>query len=145
MADRGLSRVFLDDLQIGCLAPLLERVKRDDTLHLAIRNEYINLFYRGGSLLKVSRAPSGAGVASTYTAAFDVKYFLGSRPKAFSECPARLHRDEYELKLCAAAFMGLGPFTQNLFGLPEFMNRMRGQIHSRDWARSDLLDWNPES
>ena len=44
MADRGLSPMFLNDLRAGCLAPLLERVKRDDTLHLAIRNQYINIY-----------------------------------------------------------------------------------------------------
>ena len=66
MADRGLSTTFLNDLRVGCLAPLLERVKRDDTLHLAIRNQYINIYYRGGNLLKVSRNPNGAGTASIY-------------------------------------------------------------------------------
>ncbi len=38
----------------------------------------------------------------------------------------------YELKLCAATFMGLGLFKQNVYGLSEFLNRMRGQIHSAD-------------
>ena len=38
----------------------------------------------------------------------------------------------YELKLCAATFMGLGLFKQNVYGLSEFLNRMRGQIHSKD-------------
>lgn len=93
MADRGLSRAFLDDLRIGCLAPLLERVKRDDTLHLAIRNEYINIYYRGGNLLKASRDPNGAGATSTYTATFDANYFTGSHPKAFIECPDRIARE----------------------------------------------------
>ena len=38
----------------------------------------------------------------------------------------------YELNLCAATFMGLGLFKQNVYGLSEFLNRMRGQIHSKD-------------
>ena len=38
----------------------------------------------------------------------------------------------YELKLCAATFMGLGLFKQNVFGLSEFLIRMGGQIHSAD-------------
>ena len=90
MAGRGLSPTFLDDLRVGCLAPLLERVRRDDTLHLAIRNEYINIYYRGGNLLRVSRNPDGADTASSYTANFDSNYFTGSHPKAFSECPGRI-------------------------------------------------------
>ena len=93
MADRGLSREFLDDLKVGCLAPLLERVKRDDTLHLAIRNEYINIYYRGGNLLRASRNQNSAGMARTYTATFDANYFTGSHPKAFIECPVRIARE----------------------------------------------------
>jgi hypothetical protein len=36
----------------------------------------------------------------------------------------------YQLKLCAATFMGLGLFKQNVYGLSEFKKRMRSQIHS---------------
>lgn len=92
MADRGLSRAFLDDLRIGCLAPLLERVKRDETLHLAIRNEYLNIYYRGGNLVRVSRDANGAGATRTYTANFDTNYFTGSHPEAFGGCPGRIAR-----------------------------------------------------
>ena len=35
-----------------------------------------------------------------------------------------------ELKLCAATFMGLGLFKQDVYGLKEFKERMEGQIHS---------------
>lgn len=93
MADRGISRTFLNDLSAGCLAPLLERVKRDDTLHLAIRNQYINIYYRGGNLLRVARSPNGAGTAGVYTANFDANYFVGSDPEAFRECPGRIARE----------------------------------------------------
>ncbi len=92
MAGRGLSQVFLDDLRFGCLVPLLERVRRDDTLHLAIRNECINIYYRGGNLLRVSRNPDGADAPNNYTATFDSNYFTGSHPKAFSQCPGRIVR-----------------------------------------------------
>ena len=34
---------------------VLDRVKKDDTLALEIRNEYFNIYYRGGSLAKVER------------------------------------------------------------------------------------------
>ncbi|MCP4809345.1 MAG: hypothetical protein GY884_28750 [Proteobacteria bacterium] len=61
---RGLSRPFLDALKSG---PLLERVHADATLDLQIRDEYVNVYYRGGNLLRW--APSGG--------AFDAKYARG--------------------------------------------------------------------
>jgi len=54
MADRGLSEKFLADLKKGFLKPLLSIVKADNTLMLAIRDNYINIYYRGGSLLKLT-------------------------------------------------------------------------------------------
>jgi hypothetical protein len=71
IARRGLSPEFLADLQTGLLAPLRERVIRDLTLCLELRDNYINIYYRGGSLMKVSSAYSG------YSAFFDEKYFAG--------------------------------------------------------------------
>lgn len=66
---RALSKTFLDELKQGILSPLLNRIKKDDTLMLAIRQGYINVYYRGGSLLKVMELPSGG-----YVAEFDAKY-----------------------------------------------------------------------
>ena len=55
-AKRGLKDNFFDDLQSerGLLHPLLSLVKSDNTLMLAIRDNYINIYYRGGNLLKLS-------------------------------------------------------------------------------------------
>ena len=50
---RRLSDQFFSDLQTGYLSPLLGRVRQDNTLMLAIRNGYVNIYYRGGSLLKI--------------------------------------------------------------------------------------------
>jgi hypothetical protein len=65
-----LEQKFLDDLKNddGLLNPILKRVKQDHTLLLAIRENYINIYYRGGSILKVEK--SGYG----YTASFDEEY-----------------------------------------------------------------------
>ncbi len=53
---RGLNSKFLTDLKVGgCLYPLLEAVIADDTLNLDIRNDYINIYYRGGSLFLVKQ------------------------------------------------------------------------------------------
>jgi len=56
MKKRALSKDFLNNLKNsnGLLYLILERVKQDHTLMLAIRNGYINIYYRGGSLLKIT-------------------------------------------------------------------------------------------
>lgn len=52
---RKLSNTFMNDLlnEGGVLHSILHRVKRDHTLMLSIRQDYINIYYRGGNLLKV--------------------------------------------------------------------------------------------
>lgn len=81
---RQLSTQFMDALQAeaGLLRPLLTRVKRDDTLMLAIRSDYLNIYYRGGSLLQLS-AQTGR-----YKAIFDHKYNKTSLP--LPELPAHI-------------------------------------------------------
>jgi hypothetical protein len=53
---RALSPTYFDDLKKpeGVLFPILESTKKDQTLMLAIRNGFINIYYRGGSILKVT-------------------------------------------------------------------------------------------
>lgn len=51
---RSLSENFLEDLKTGMLSSVLERVKRDDTLMLAIRKDYLNIYYRGANLMRVN-------------------------------------------------------------------------------------------
>ena len=68
---RGLvNKVFIQDLSQGMLAPLLERVKADTSLDLEIRKDYLNIYYRGGNLLKVSQGSKSGG----YSASFETKY-----------------------------------------------------------------------
>ena len=66
---RGLSNAYIEDLQKGVLASILAAVQGDDTLSLCIRNGYVNIYYRGGSLLKIT--DNGH---STYSFEFDRKY-----------------------------------------------------------------------
>lgn len=68
---RALSQAFLNDLlqQGGLLNPILARVKQDHTLMLAIRDGYINIYYRGGNILRVEEQGNGA-----YHAFFDDQY-----------------------------------------------------------------------
>jgi hypothetical protein len=57
---RALSQSFMNNFEEdGSLYPILERVKKDHTLMLAIRDGYINIYYRGGNLLKLTEQGNG--------------------------------------------------------------------------------------
>ncbi len=58
---RGLSKKFMADLMKpeGKLNPILTRVRKDQTLMLAIRDGYINIYYRGGNILKITEHREG--------------------------------------------------------------------------------------
>jgi hypothetical protein len=76
---RGLIPEFMPHLQAGgLLAPIMERIRKDSSLCLALRGRYINVYYRGGSLLKLGLVTSGPG----FTASFDPKYVGDGRPRS---------------------------------------------------------------
>ncbi len=54
MSFRGINSTFLAALKNGYLSPVLQRVKLDRTLDLQIRDNYINIYYRGASLSKIT-------------------------------------------------------------------------------------------
>jgi hypothetical protein len=59
---RGLSAVFKKQLDDGALLnPLLCRVRRDTALDLEIRENYLNVYYRGGSMLRVTPVARSPG------------------------------------------------------------------------------------
>jgi len=68
---RKLSESFMDALlkPDRLLHPILERIKLDHTLMLSIRKGYINIYYRGGNILRIKEHPKGS-----YSAFFDNKY-----------------------------------------------------------------------
>jgi hypothetical protein len=68
---RKLSARFLSDLKNadGILYPILERAKKDHTLMLAIRENYINIYYRGGNLLMIKEQDG-----NFYHTSFDDQY-----------------------------------------------------------------------
>lgn len=68
---RGLSTAFLSDLKQGILTPLLERMHHDTSLDLGIRHNCLNVYYRGGSLLRVELTSPGE-----YKLNFNKGYFL---------------------------------------------------------------------
>ncbi len=72
---RKISPKFMEDLtsQEGILHPILAQVKKDHTLMLAIRKNYINIYYRGGNILRVTER------SKKYTADFDENYNLSDK------------------------------------------------------------------
>ena len=79
---RGLSQRFLDDLGGGILGPIRNRVVADGSLCLEIRDESVNIYYRGGNLLRLS--PSSGG----YNAFFDMaSYAKGADGILFDSPP----------------------------------------------------------
>lgn len=68
---RELSETFVNDLlqPKGMLYPILSRVKKDHTLMLAIRDGFINIYYRGGSILRIKENRKGF-----YQTFFDDRY-----------------------------------------------------------------------
>jgi hypothetical protein len=66
---RGLSSELMQALQNGILKPILDLVKRDDTLCLKIRNDGFNIYYRGGSILKLENKKG------LFYSNFDTAYF----------------------------------------------------------------------
>ena len=53
----------------GMLHPILDRIQNDHTLMLAIRENYVNIYYRGGNILKLTEHSNGY-----YQTFFDDKY-----------------------------------------------------------------------
>lgn len=70
---RGLSPDLMAALRdpSGSLHWVLSRVHRDPTLLLEIRGDYVNVYYRGGSLFRICKASSGFEIA------FDENYLKG--------------------------------------------------------------------
>lgn len=50
---RGLSANFMTDLLTGSLKDILLYIHNDNTLDLEIRENFINIYYRGGNILKI--------------------------------------------------------------------------------------------
>ena len=71
---RTLNDVFLKDLKEGKLFPLTEAVKSDSSLCLELRGNYVNVYYRGGNLMKVTQT------GNEYKTFFDKSYFKARLP-----------------------------------------------------------------
>ena len=71
---RGLSDRFMNSLKTGHLSALTRKVIQDPDLDLQIRHNYLNIYYKGNSLLKLSETRQ-----QQYKAYIHPK-FLGDQP-----------------------------------------------------------------
>jgi len=56
---RRLSEAFMRELQTGFLSKITKKVLEDKDLDLHIRKDYLNIYYKGNSLLKLTEQRSG--------------------------------------------------------------------------------------
>jgi hypothetical protein len=93
---RGLTEKFMSDLvkPDGKLHPILEKVNKDHSLMLAIRDGYFNIYYRGGNILKVS------SYGDYYETFFDIQYAKSGQFIADPKVAIRNQADAQKLVLC---------------------------------------------
>ena len=66
---RKINDRFINDLLFGELSYFLDQVKgKRESLSMEIRNDYVSIYYKGGSLLKIAQNKKG------YKFKFDAKY-----------------------------------------------------------------------
>ena len=70
MKERKITTEMLDAFLYGELHSLLDAVKKDDTLDLELRGDSVNIYYRGGSLFKITEKKG------KYTVFFNKKYCM---------------------------------------------------------------------
>lgn len=77
---REISEQFITDLKDGYLAPLIIKVQDDIDLDLFIRNGYINIYFKGNSLLKLTEKKGGG-----YSVEIHRKYLQGLKLRQISD------------------------------------------------------------
>jgi hypothetical protein len=82
----GLSDRFMNDFlePNGVLKPILSRLKFDHTLMLAIRKGCVNIYYRGGNILRITE------LSNSYKAEFDANYKLPSCKYEIPDSPSHI-------------------------------------------------------
>lgn len=81
---RSLSKTFISMLKSGLLQPVLNLVKLDFTLCLEIRENYVNIYYRGGNILKIEER------GDSFNASFDRKYLVEDSTRVPKRLPVLL-------------------------------------------------------
>ncbi|MBZ9864213.1 hypothetical protein LB515_02380 [Mesorhizobium sp. CA15] len=125
---RAVSEDFLHDLKDGILRHLTERVRVDDTLMLALRGTSINIYYRGGNIMRIAKNHSG------YRATFDENY---AGKNAFPEHLALLEQLPKSIGAEADCQLWLKSFPH----LKEIMNGHRAKYPKLEREFQQLVAW----
>ncbi|MDE2758776.1 MAG: hypothetical protein OXH90_00555 [Paracoccaceae bacterium] len=123
-AKRVLSNRFMVDLNKSILQPLLERIKQDDTLMLAIRKDYINIYYRGGSILKIKLEKG------IYTTKFDKNYSKSGK-YSIPEIPEKI-REYKDSEACVNELQNLKKIMDRFFSVNPRTEREFQQLIVRE-------------
>lgn len=123
---RGLSQLFMNDLCEGVLAPIRDRVLGDRSLCLEIREDYVNIYYRGGNLLKLSTANGG------YVAFFDTEYAKGDGGALSQALPAVEIQKEEDVEAWLAVMPTLKQAVDLFLGKHPKEEREAQQLILRD-------------
>jgi len=103
---RGLSPLFIEALKNGNalgLERFLQAVKKDATLCLEIRENAINIYYRGGSLTRLEER------SGKYTATFDRRYILNPKTTLL---PGQIKKQELECIEDVSQWIQVIPFIK---------------------------------
>jgi hypothetical protein len=129
---RILPEPFLQDLlqPDGRLRPVLARVQKDQTLMLAIRKNAVNIYYRGGNIVRIVGQTSGG-----YKADFDAKYNLSGL--ALPALPANIQNQD-ESAQWMAAFPILKQVMDEYFSVHSKPEREFQQLVARENNHSTI-------
>ena len=85
---RELSSTFMSDLLTGSLEKVLAYIHKDNTLDVEIREKFINIYYRGGNILRIIEI----GI-SKYKFEYDKNYLPNPAP----DLPSLISSSNWEL------------------------------------------------
>lgn len=135
---KGLSANFMQQLQNGILFPFLKRVQQDATLDLEIRNNYINIYYRGGNVYKIKEESN-----ATFSVYFNTDYFKTSRTLALPPSIVSNRTDSQlwlevlpSLKDCMDIWFGENPKNEREF--QQLVVRENNSLNDTDYFIIDI-------
>ncbi len=142
---RKLNDRFLADLTDGgILSRFRDLVKSDTSLCLEIRNHYINIYYRGGSMMKISVGENN----NDYSVEFDENYSKYTEVNLLQKLPRRIGTSgeiEYwlasvpHLKAAMDSFLGKHPKEEREFQQMMLRDNNFGSIaRSTDYYICDI-------
>lgn len=146
---RGLSRTFISTLKSGHLQSVLNLVKDDFTLCLEIRENYINIYYRGGNILKIEQK------GDSFNASFDRRYLVEDSSRVPEKLPTLLAAsDDVKKRIDAMPFLKhemdlwFGKHPKNEREFQQLMlreNNFANSAKSTDYFICDIEYANPNT